>query len=95
MFLVIFLPHIVGFISVLIFTLVLFYMIIRALANLFRQWKNIKNLKHYNIFDDTLDLSAKSIIIKQFLSICSHNTPYFPPMFRCSVICQILHTRDK
>ncbi|MGG1848664.1 hypothetical protein [Bacillus wiedmannii] len=69
MFLVIFLPHIVGFISVLIFTLVLFYMIIRALANLFRQWKNIKNLKHYNIFDDTLDLSAKSIIIKQFLSI--------------------------
>ncbi|PEB95357.1 MULTISPECIES: hypothetical protein [Bacillus] len=69
MILVIFLPHILGFISSLIFTLILFYMIIRALANLLSQWKNIRELKHYNIFDDTIDLSAKSIIIKQFLSI--------------------------
>lgn len=69
MILVIFLPHIVGFISSLIFTLVFFYIIIKALANLFNQWKNTKELKYYNIFDDTSDLNARLIIIKQLLSL--------------------------
>ncbi|PFM63684.1 hypothetical protein COJ48_15035 [Bacillus cereus] len=69
MILVIFLPHIVGLLSSLIFILFFLYIVIRVLINLFVQWINTKELKYYNLFDDTIDLGARLIIIKQFLSV--------------------------